>query len=153
MKAFIIGNFQSEKMDKKDRAILDELTKDSRQSWKEIGEKVFLTGQAVGQRVLTMQTCGIIERFTIDEKTDYLQFITIYMNSNQFNSFENTVKSYKQIIEFYKITGDGCYFIKSCFDKFELPLFLEKIEHYCRYKVSHQLKKLSPHNHTEKYNF
>lgn len=41
MKAFITGNFQSEKMDKKDRAILDELTKDSRQSWKEIGEKVF----------------------------------------------------------------------------------------------------------------
>lgn len=35
-------------MDKKDRAILDLLKNNSRLSWKEIGEKVFLSGQAVG---------------------------------------------------------------------------------------------------------
>ncbi|WP_141673515.1 AsnC family transcriptional regulator, partial [Gilliamella apicola] len=51
-------------MDKKDRAILDELKKNSRQSWKEIGEKVYLSGQAVGQRVQELYDNHIIEKFT-----------------------------------------------------------------------------------------
>ncbi|MCO6556940.1 AsnC family transcriptional regulator [Gilliamella sp. ESL0232] len=127
-------------MDKKDRAILDELKKNSRQSWKEIGEKVYLSGQAVGQRVQELYNNHIIEKFTIKEKTNQLQFITIYMNSNQFTSFENMVMSFKEIIEFYKITGDGCYFIKSEFTDQNLPHFLDKLELYCRYKVSHQSK-------------
>lgn len=127
-------------MDKKDRAILEQLKIDSRQSWKKIGDKVFLSGQAVGQRVQELQASNIIEKFTIKEKTKHLQFITIYMNSNQFQSFEKLVKSFKEIIEFYKITGEGCYFIKSSFDPQNLIIFLEKIELYCRYKVNHQLK-------------
>ncbi|MCX8711989.1 AsnC family transcriptional regulator [Gilliamella sp. B3464] len=129
-------------MDKKDRAILNELKNNSRQSWKEIGEKIYLSGQAVGQRVVELQIKGIIEKFTIKEKTKHLQFITIYMNTNQFESFEQLIKSYCEIIEFYKITGDGCYFIKSCFDRQTLTTFLEKIEYFCRYKVSHQLKNI-----------
>ena len=114
-------------MDKKDRAILDELKKNSRQSWKEIGKKVYLSGQAVGQRVQELHDNHIIEKFTIKEKTNQLQFITIYMNSNQFTSFENMVMSFKEIIEFYKITGDGCYFIKSEFTDQNLPHFLNKL--------------------------
>ncbi|OCG11783.1 hypothetical protein A9G09_10370 [Gilliamella sp. wkB292] len=129
-------------MDKKDRAILNELKNNSRQSWKEIGEKIYLSGQAVGQRVVELQIKGIIEKFTIKEKTKHLQFITIYMNTNQFESFEQLIKSYHEIIEFYKITGDGCYFIKSCFDTQALTTFLEKLEYFCRYKVSHQLKNI-----------
>jgi Lrp/AsnC family transcriptional regulator, leucine-responsive regulatory protein len=129
-------------MDKKDRAILDELKKNSRQSWKEIGEKVFLTGQAVGQRVQELHANHIIEKFTIKEKTSNIQFITIYMDSNQFRAFENRVKSFNEIIEFYKITGDGCYMIKSCFIDERLTLFLEEIEQYCRYKINHQLQQI-----------
>ncbi|OCG38464.1 hypothetical protein A9G31_00170 [Gilliamella sp. Gris1-4] len=73
-------------------------------------------------------------------KSCQLHFIMIYMNSNQFTSFENMVMSFKEIIEFYKITGDGCYFIKSEFTDQNLPHFLDKPELYCRYKVSHQSK-------------
>ncbi|WP_081301196.1 Lrp/AsnC family transcriptional regulator [Gilliamella sp. wkB178] len=87
-------------MDKKDRAILDQLKINSRQSWKEIGNKVFLSGQAVGQRVYELQANNIIEKFTIKEKTEYTQFITIFMNSNQFELFEKIVKSFQEILEF-----------------------------------------------------
>ncbi|OCG02950.1 Lrp/AsnC family transcriptional regulator [Gilliamella sp. wkB112] len=127
-------------MDKKDRAILDQLKINSRQSWKEIGNKVFLSGQAVGQRVYELQANNVIEKFTIKEKTEYTQFITIFMNSNQFELFEKIVKSFQEILEFYKITGEGCYFIKSSFTPQNLSIFIEKIEPYCRYKVNHQLK-------------
>ncbi|OTQ32947.1 hypothetical protein B6D20_13515, partial [Gilliamella apicola] len=92
-------------MDKKDRAILSELRNNSRQSWREIGDKVFLSSQAVGQRVQDLLNDHIIEKFTIKEQKQHLQFITIYMNTNQFTSFENLVKSFDEVGEFYKITG------------------------------------------------
>ncbi|MBI0028598.1 AsnC family transcriptional regulator [Gilliamella sp. B14448G11] len=129
-------------MDKKDRAILSELRNNSRQSWREIGDKVFLSSQAVGQRVQDLLNNHIIEKFTIKEQKQNLQFITIYMNTNQFTSFENLVKSFNEVIEFYKITGDGCYMIISHFDSDALNLFLIKITDFGRYKVSHRLKQI-----------
>ena len=129
-------------MDKKDRAILSELRNNSRQSWREIGDKVFLSSQAVGQRVQDLLNNHIIEKFTIKEQKQHLQFITIYMNTNQFTSFENLVKSFNEVREFYKITGDGCYMIISHFDNDALNLFLTKITDFGRYKVSHRLKQI-----------
>ena len=129
-------------MDKKDRAILSELRNNSRQSWREIGDKVFLSSQAVGQRVQDLLNNHIIEKFTIKEQKQHLQFITIYMNTNQFTSFENLVKSFDEVGEFYKITGDGCYMIISHFDSDALNLFLTKIIDFGRYKVSHRLKQI-----------
>lgn len=129
-------------MDKKDRAILSELRNNSRQSWREIGDKVFLSSQAVGQRVQDLLNNHIIEKFTIKEQKQNLQFITIYMNTNQFTSFENLVKSFDEVGEFYKITGDGCYMIISHFDSDALNLFLTKITDFGRYKVSHRLKQI-----------
>lgn len=129
-------------MDKKDRAILSELRNNSRQSWRKIGDKVFLSSQAVGQRVQDLLNNHIIEKFTIKEQKQHLQFITIYMNTNQFTSFENLVKSFEEVGEFYKITGDGCYMIISHFDSDALNLFLTKITDFGRYKVSHRLKQI-----------
>ena len=129
-------------MDKKDRAILSELRNNSRQSWRKIGDKVFLSSQAVGQRVQDLLNNHIIEKFTIKEQKQHLQFITIYMNTNQFTSFENLVKSFNEVIEFYKITGDGCYMIISHFDSDALNLFLTKITDFGRYKVCHRLKQI-----------
>ena len=129
-------------MDKKDHAILKELRQNSRQSWREIGEKVFLSSQAVGQRVQELLNNHIIEQFTIKEPKHQLQFITIYMNSNQFESFEKLVKSVNEVSECYKITGEGCYMIVSCFENDALDAFLTKISNFGRYKVSHKLKQI-----------
>jgi len=52
------------------------------------------------------------------------------------------VKSFDEVGEFYKITGDGCYMIISHFDSDALNLFLTKITDFGRYKVSHQLKQI-----------
>lgn len=142
MKELTVVRFQNENMDKKDRAILNELKENSRQSWREIGEKVFLSSQAVGQRVQELLNNHIIEKFTIKEQKSQLQFITIYMNSNQFESFEKLVKSFDEVSEFYKITGDGCYMIVCHFENNSLENFLNKITDYSRYKVSHKLKQI-----------
>ncbi|WP_392560108.1 Lrp/AsnC family transcriptional regulator [Orbus mooreae] len=127
-------------MDKKDLEIVSLLTDNSRLSWKNIGDQVYLSGQAVGSRVQQLIDDSIIEKFTIKRHYDNLQFITIYMNSNQFTIFEQLVSDYDDVISMEKITGDGCYFIQSCFDHNSLEQFINTISPYARYKINHRLK-------------
>lgn len=49
-------------VDKIDLEILNWLQQDSRMQWKEIGEKVHLTGQAVAARIRKLEEMGVIER-------------------------------------------------------------------------------------------
>lgn len=126
-------------MDKKDHEILTLLTENSRLSWKTIGDKVYLSGQAVGARVQQLLDDNIIEKFTIKRRYTDLQFITVYMNSNQFSIFEKLVANYDEVLSLDKITGDGCYFIQSCFNHDALEQFINAISPYARYKISHRL--------------
>lgn len=134
--------FQDETMDKKDRAILDLLKNNSSLSWKEIGEKVFLSGQAVGLRVQNLLETGVIERFTLTENLISEQFIFIYMNNSRFAEFEHLVSTFAEVQALYKITGDGCYYIHANFTAEQLEPFLQQITVYARYKVSHKLRRL-----------
>lgn len=52
-------------LDSTDMRILDELSKNSRITMKELGEKVHLTGQAASARVAKLEDSGIIEGYTI----------------------------------------------------------------------------------------
>lgn len=127
-------------MDKKDQQILALLFEDSRLSWKSIGDKVYLSGQSVGSRVQQLKDDGIIEKFTTQCYHSHLQFITIYMNTNQFNTFEKLVCDYPEVLTMDKITGEGCYFIKASFRENQLEQFINAISSYARYKISHRLK-------------
>ncbi|WP_392551663.1 AsnC family transcriptional regulator [Orbus wheelerorum] len=129
-------------MDKKDQQILALLSQNSRRSWKTIGDKVYLSGQAVGSRVEQLLDANIIEKFTIQIRHKNLQFITIYMNSNQFSLFEKRVCNYQEVLTMDKITGDGCYFIKACFEPDKLEQFITTISAHARYKISHRLNKI-----------
>ncbi|MGM2842340.1 Lrp/AsnC family transcriptional regulator, partial [Bacillus cereus group sp. Bce002] len=52
-------------LDNTDKRILDELSKNSRFTMKELGEKVHLTGPAVSARVAKLEDQGVIEGYTI----------------------------------------------------------------------------------------
>ena len=52
-------------IDNTDMHILKELTKNSRITMKELGEKVHLTGPATSARVAKLEDNGIIEGYTI----------------------------------------------------------------------------------------
>lgn len=132
----------TDSLDKKDQAILAVLKQDGRLSWKEVGEKVYLSGQAVGNHIQNLIDNQIINHFTVALNYPHLQFITVYMDNNQFSAFEKLILTYNNVLEFYKIAGDGCYFIKSSFSLEQLDAFLVSIAPYCRYKVSQQLRKI-----------
>ncbi|WP_345489754.1 hypothetical protein [Orbus sasakiae] len=82
----------------------------------------------------------MIEKFTTQCYHSYIQFITIHMNNNQFNTFEKLVSEYSEVFAKDKITGDGCYFIKACYKEDVLKQFITTISPHALYKVKNLLK-------------
>lgn len=135
--------FHIENMDKTDQRILKILKENAKTSLKEIGERVHKSGQAVGLRIKKLEEQQIIQNYTINIHYPDSQLITIFMDSNNFVEFENFIQQdLEHISEFYKISGEGCYIIKSHFGLTELQLFLDNISKYCRYKVNHLTRQL-----------
>lgn len=129
--------FHGEKMDKIDKQILEILQNNSRLTNKEIGQKVFLTGQAVGVRISNMIDEGIIEKFTISISSNNCetQFIRLFLKNIYFKEVEDIINQYDDVQKFYKIRGQACYMIISHFNSHTLNQFIENISIYARYNV------------------
>lgn len=129
-------------MDEIDFQILELLKINSRKSWKEIGESIHMTGQAVGNRIRRMEDQGIIERYTI--AVDELKlgksmqvFIMAFLKSNRHLEFQKYLKENPDIKEVHRISGEGCYMIRaSILDPFALNTTLDEILKYANYRVN-----------------
>ncbi|MGG1325141.1 Lrp/AsnC family transcriptional regulator [Priestia megaterium] len=136
-------------LDHTDMGILRELSKNSRITMKELGEKVHLTGQAAAARVAKLEENGVIEGYSITVNQAKLgcfmhAFINIYLNDIHHHSFLSFVKTQNQfILNNYKISGDGCYLLECRFPSNEyLNEFLENLNEFANYKISTIIKKL-----------
>jgi len=136
-------------LDHTDMGILHELSKNSRITMKELGEKVHLTGQAAASRVAKLEDNGVIERYTIKVNQSELgcfmhTFINIYLNDIHHRPFLSFVKAQNQfILNNYKISGDGCYLLECRFPSNEyLNEFLENLNEFANYKISTVINKL-----------
>lgn len=136
-------------LDYTDRLILEELSKNSRISMKELGEKVHLTGQAASARVAKLEDNGIIERYTIEVDQPKLgclihAWINIYTKSTHhqpYLSFIETQENY--VLNNYKISGDGCYLLECKFPSNDiLDQFLTDLNKHVNYKLSIVINKL-----------
>jgi Lrp/AsnC family transcriptional regulator, leucine-responsive regulatory protein len=130
-------------LDNTDIQILDELSKNSRITMKELGEKVHLTGPATSARVAKLEDTGVIEGYSIKVNQVKLgffihAFITIITQSTNHQPYLSYIKTQKQfIINNYKISGDGCYLLECQFPSNELiNKFLEELNEHANYKVS-----------------
>ncbi|MBM7665921.1 Lrp/AsnC family leucine-responsive transcriptional regulator [Solibacillus kalamii] len=130
-------------LDYTDKKILDELSRNSRITMKELGEKVHLTGPATSARVAKLEDSGVIEGYTIKVNRVKLgcyihAFITIITESifhQPYLSFIKTQDEY--LINNYKISGDGCYILECRFPSNELMnQFLEELNKHANYKLS-----------------
>jgi len=129
--------------------ILRELSKNSRITMKELGEKVHLTGQAAAARVAKLEENGIIERYTIEVDQPKLgclihAWINIYTKSTHhqpYLSFIETQENY--VLNNYKISGDSCYLLECKFPSNEvLDQFLVELNKYVNYQLSIVINKL-----------
>ncbi|NQD67284.1 Lrp/AsnC family transcriptional regulator [Bacillus haikouensis] len=130
-------------LDKTDLQILDELSKNSRISMKELGEKVHMTGPAASARVAKLEDKGIIEGYTIkmnQVKMGYTihAMISIITHSTYHGPFLSFIKSHQDyVINNYKISGDSCYLLECKFPSTEiLDEFLVGLNKEVNYKLS-----------------
>ncbi|WML32694.1 Lrp/AsnC family transcriptional regulator [Clostridium sp. OS1-26] len=130
-------------LDNTDKCILEELSKNSRITMKELGEKVHLTGQAAASRVAKLEDNGIIEGYTIkvnQAKMGYPVHVTvnIYTKSEYHQPYLSFISSQEEyIIHNYKISGDGCYLLECKFQSNEqLDKFLVDLNQYANYKLT-----------------
>lgn len=137
-------------LDKIDKNILNELSKNSRITMKELGEKIHMTGQATSIRVAKLEDRGLIEGYTIKLNNEKLGYpihalITVthtnLQNHNTYMKFISTQKNF--IIHQYKISGDGCYILECKFSSNkELDEFVVKLNQFVNYKVTLIIKEI-----------
>lgn len=129
--------------DEIDKKILDELSKNSRLTMKELGNRVHLTAPATAARVTKLLDNDVITGCSIEVNQVKLgfyvhAFINIYIKDIQhrgYLSFVETEKNY--ILKNYKVSGDGCYLLECNFPSNDvLDQFLTALNQYANYKVS-----------------
>lgn len=130
-------------LDHTDLQILDELSRNSRISMKELGEKIHLSGPAASARVEKLENNGVIEGYTINlnqVKMGYYvhALINIFTKSTYHQPYLSFLKTQEQyVINNYKISGDSCYILECKFPSNEnLDEFLVKLNEHVNYKLS-----------------
>lgn len=130
-------------LDRTDLLILDELSKNSRITMKELGEKIHLTGPATSARVAKLEESGVIEGYTIKVNQIKMGYsvhaiIHIYLKENNHQPYLSFIKKQDEyVINNYKVSGESCYLLECKFPTNEiLDQFLTDLSQYVRYKLS-----------------
>ena len=136
------------KLDDIDLSIIKELKINSKLTFKELGEKLHMTGQAIGFRVNKLVDDGVIENFTINVNNSNLginnvSFVKVYMDNYDHSNIKNIIIKYDEIVDAYKISSDCCYLLKiETQDNSFLNLILNDINKFANYQVSVCLEKI-----------
>lgn len=139
-------------LDNIDFQILRLLTENSRIQWKDLGEQIHMTGQAVGNRIKKLEDSGVIKTYSliVDELKvglSYTAFIIIYMNTTNHDSFIRFVNGQNAVVEAHRISGEGCYHLKVKVNSQEqLNLFLDEILDYGNYSVNLSIQEIKQRN-------
>jgi Lrp/AsnC family leucine-responsive transcriptional regulator len=129
-------------LDQTDLSILKMLQKNGRMQWREIGEEVHLTGQAVGNRIRRMEEMGVIRGYTAVIDPAKLgpiltALVTIFMKSTDHLRFQQFIREREEIVEAHRVSGEGCYSLKvQVQDQAALNDLLDAILEYGNYRVN-----------------
>lgn len=130
-------------IDPTDLRILEALLDNALLTYKEIGEQVHLTGQAVGARVRKLQELGVIEGYTLRWNPERIgfnvhAFLIVSMSSSQSHqAFRSFVQSTESVKEVHRVGGEGCYWLRiRTRDSSELNKLLEEVLKFGNYKLS-----------------
>ncbi|MGL5821087.1 MAG: Lrp/AsnC family transcriptional regulator [Sarcina sp.] len=136
------------KIDNIDLEIINLLKNNSKITFKEIGELLHMTGQAIGLRVTKLQDENIIQNFTININKNKLEntitsFITIYMTTADHSRIKNLITKTPEIQKAYRVAGDGCYIIEiETTDNSIINKIIKDITEFANYKISNVLAEL-----------
>lgn len=135
-------------LDNTDFEILNLLKANSKIQFREIGEAVHLTGQAVSNRISRMENLGVIKGYSVllDEKLlgkTVTAYITIFMKATDHAAFQVFLKNNESVVEACRISGEGCYMLKIQVNSQEdLNHFLDLVLEYGNYRVNISIDKI-----------
>ncbi|HWP97787.1 MAG TPA: Lrp/AsnC family transcriptional regulator [Syntrophomonadaceae bacterium] len=135
-------------LDETNIKILTLLMNNSRMQWREIGEEVHLTGQAVANRIRKMEDLGIIEGYTVKINENklgnsVLAFITVFMKTTDHQAFLRFIDDKEIIKEANQISGEGCYLLRvNTSTQEELLGLLNEMLKYGNYRVNLSIGKV-----------
>jgi Lrp/AsnC family transcriptional regulator, leucine-responsive regulatory protein len=135
-------------LDGTDLEILKHLRRDARMQWKEIGEMVHLTGQAVAARIRKMEELGVIEAFTVQLNKarlglSVLALVTVFMKTTDHPAFARWLAGQESVEEAHRVSGEGCYWLKvRVREQEELTDFLDALLAWGNYRVNLSLARV-----------
>ncbi|WP_149304865.1 Lrp/AsnC family transcriptional regulator [Pareuzebyella sediminis] len=124
------------KIDELNWKILQCIQNNARETFAEIGRKVGLTPPAVAERIKKMEDMGIIEGYKA--KVSHARagyqlraIITLRAFMGKLKPFLETVKSFDEVINCYRITGNENIIMEVILkDQFHLEGFIDKLIQY-----------------------
>jgi Lrp/AsnC family leucine-responsive transcriptional regulator len=129
-------------LDHIDMEIIDCLRTNSRMQWKQIGEKVHMSGPAVANRIQRLEELGVIEGYTIkvNEKlvgNVYCAYIVVNMKNYGHTNFIEFIKTREEIKEAHRVSGEPCFILKvELSDHDLLAKLLDEILIYGHYRIN-----------------
>lgn len=139
-------------LDNIDFQILRLLSENSRIQWKDLGEQIHMTGQAVGNRIKKLEESGVIKAYSliVDEMKlglIFTAFVIIYMKTANHESFIRFIKDQKEVVEAHRVSGEGCYHMKiKVKSQNQLNLFLDQLLEYGNYSLNLSIQEIKQHN-------
>lgn len=130
-----------------DLKIIECLKENSRIQWKQIGEKVHMTGQAVANRIQRLEEEGIIEGYTVQVNEAKLGnlfcgYITVIMKNYNHTTFKEFIQQRDEVKEAHRVSGENCFILKVQLPSHEqLNELLDEILVYGYYKLNMSIGK------------
>lgn len=121
-------------MDKIDRAIIEHLRRDARISYKDLGEKVFLSANTVAERVRQLVAKKVVLGFSttldlaaLDLKVQAIIDVKLATGTTA-AYFEAVIASIPGVLEATLMTGSSDYMLKvACVDQADLVRLIESL--------------------------
>lgn len=138
--SFFVKDMNMKKsIDEIDKKIIACLRDNARITMKELGEKVFLTGQAVKNRVERLEDLGILNSYTINIDCPVFGYkVHAVLRVRMERAQEEAVKECCRgegcrVLHCYRTTGENDFFFDIVFrDMDEMNAFLSRMESLCR---------------------
>jgi len=136
--------------------ILECIQQNARETFADIGRRVGLTPPAVAERIKKMEDLGIIEGYNAKishAKTGHQlkAIITLRAFMGKLKPFLQTVKSFKEVINCYRITGNENIVMEVVLkDQFHLEKFIDKLIQYGETRTHIVLSNVVSHAPIEK---
>jgi Lrp/AsnC family leucine-responsive transcriptional regulator len=129
--------------DKLDRAILQRLQANGRETYEEIGARVGLSASAVLRRVKRLEEAGVIDRYVALVRPESVGLgLTAYLNvrleklterhkRNPMDQFRASVQTWPEVVECAALTGEMDYLLR---------VVVQDMAHYSRFIMDTLLK-------------